>query len=45
MNKYLIQAQYMAPNCEWAILAQTDLLCESPEIGGIEDVEYEDWTK
>ena len=43
---YLIkEAHYMAPNSELAILAQAEMLCQSPETGGIEDVEFEDWTK
>ncbi|MBO4743398.1 MAG: hypothetical protein J5533_07165 [Bacteroidales bacterium] len=38
-------APYAAPQSEWICLSQTELLCQSPDDGGIEDVDFEDWTK
>lgn len=36
---------YAPPGCEYEEAFQVDVLCASPESGGIEDVEYEDWVK
>ena len=34
---------YLSPECEYEEALYTGLLCESPEIGGLEGVEYDDW--
>ena len=34
--------KYLSPDCEPLVAIRTDLLCESPADGGLEDVDYED---
>ena len=34
---------YAPPRCEYDESALMDLLCTSPEDGGLEDIGYEDW--
>ena len=36
-------APYSAPLSEWICFAHSELLCESPDEGMVEDVDYEDW--
>ncbi len=38
-------APYGAPLCEWTCLTQAEMLCQSPENGAVEEVDYEDWTR
>ncbi len=34
---------YLSPECEYEDTISEGILCESPETGGLEDVEYDDW--
>ena len=47
LNKHMIvlflKKAYCAPQAETVPLMLTELLCTSPEDGGIEDVEFEEW--
>lgn len=34
---------YLPPECEYEVTSPVDFICTSPETGGLEEVEYEDW--
>lgn len=34
---------YAPPRCDYDEAFRVDLLCTSPEAGGLEGIEYEDW--
>ena len=36
---------YNPPDSEYCPISLMELVCTSPEAGGLEDLEYEDWVK
>jgi len=42
---FITAAPYGAPLCEWTCLTQAEMLCQSPEDGAVEGVDYEDWIR
>ena len=40
----MMKITYSAPECEYIASLWADLLCTSPDNGGVEGIGYEDWT-
>lgn len=34
---------YLRPQCEWCLAPIAEVVCTSPDGGGLEDIGYEDW--
>ena len=38
-----IERLYLRPECEYEVTSPVELICTSPESGGLEDVGYDEW--